>query len=107
MTDTAIATVRAVVSSWKDEAERRRRISKVDPTADTLEYCAGELATQLDQATTTKEYETVDEFARRVDVDVTPQTVRTWCKRGLIKSVWTPKGYRIRAGQRAPVKRSA
>jgi MerR family regulatory protein len=105
MTDTAIAAVRAVVNGWKEEAERRRRISKVDPAADVLEYCAGELTTQLDQATSAKAYDTVEEFAR--DVGVTPQTVRTWCRRKLIAAVPTPNGYRIRPGQLPPARRSA
>jgi hypothetical protein len=87
--------------SWRQEAEERRRISKSDPVADTLDYCAGELAVRLREAERADESLTVEQFARLADVDVTPQTVRAWIRRGELPATLTPKGWKIpRAARR-------
>lgn len=81
--------------SWKEEAKKRRAISATDPVADTLEYCAGELAARLQEAEQTTQGLTVEEYARLDHVRVTPQTVRTWIRRGQLAAIDTPTGYRI------------
>lgn len=81
--------------SWKQEAAKRRAISAVDPVADTLEYCAGELAERIRDAELANEGLTVEQYARLPHVSVTAQTVRNWIRRGQLAAVETPNGYRI------------
>lgn len=84
---------------WRKEAEERRQISKSDPVADTLEYCAGDLAKRLENARVAGEWLTVEEYAAQPDVDVTPQTVRAWIRSGQLAAVPTPRGYKIRKNE--------
>lgn len=102
--DVLSAAVSGVTRSWKQEAEERRRISKVDPIADTLDYCAGEIAARLKSVQETVRRLTVEQFAQRHDV--TPQTVRNWIKAERIFAIETPKGWSISADQ-IPLKKSA
>lgn len=94
MTDLiVVGAIESVSRTWHEEAVERRRISKTDPIADTLDYCAGELAARLrDVASMTTDL-TVEEYAQKVRV--TPQTVRTWIRREELPAQHGPKGYRI------------
>lgn len=95
MSDSPIVSVmKSTARSWKSEAEKRRGISAVDPVADTLEYCAGELAARLRDASALDQYETVEERAKRERV--TPQTVRNWIRTNQLAAEDSAKGYRIR-----------
>jgi len=89
-----VAVMKSTATGWKREAEKRRGISPVDPVADTLEYCAGELAARLRAAAANDEYETVEERAKRERV--TPQTVRIWIRTSQLAAEEGAKGYRIR-----------
>lgn len=86
-------TLQKAAESWSKEAAERRRISKSDPVADTLDYCAGEIAARLRTAESVADFETVEERARRERV--TPQTVRIWIRTGQLSAEDGPKGYRI------------
>ena len=90
--DVVVSKVETTSRTWREEAEKRRGISKADPVADTLEYCAGELATVLKIVAET-EYLTVEQFARATGV--TAQTVRTWVRENRLAAQTTVKGYRI------------
>lgn len=91
-----VSTVKSVARGWKDEAARRRAISKADPIADTLEWCAGEVEQQLRGAQSSVQTLTVEEYAKAHDV--TPQTVRLWCRDELLSGArMTPKGWAIPA----------
>jgi hypothetical protein len=95
MSDSPIVSVmKSTATGWKREAEKRRAVSKTDPVADTLEYCAGELAARLRDASAADQYETVEERARRERV--TPQTVRNWIRTSQLAAEEGAKGYRIR-----------
>lgn len=87
-----ISVMKSTATGWKREAEKRREISGTDPVADTLEYCAGELAARLRDASEER-YETVEVRAKREGV--TPQTVRTWIRTNQLAAEEGPKGYRI------------
>lgn len=104
MNDVAASAAAGVARTWKQEAEKRRSISKTDPVADTLEYCAGELAARLKAVEETAQFLTVAEFAQRESV--TEQTVRNWIKNKRIVAIDTPKGYKIDAQQIAPLRRA-
>jgi hypothetical protein len=88
-----VSVVERTAKTWKQEAEKRRAISAVDPVADTLDYCAGEIAARLEALETDISYESVDERAHREGV--TPQTVRIWIRTNQLAATTGPKGYRI------------
>lgn len=93
MDSLVIATIERTAKSWRTEAEERRRISKADPIADTLDYCAGELSERVRAIKTETQFETVEQRAKREHV--TPQTVRIWIRKGQLAAEDGPKGYRI------------
>lgn len=96
MTDVVVSAVQGVTRTWRDEAEKRRRISKADPIADTLDYCAGEIASRI-KAVQVDNRLTVEQYAKLPHVGVTAQTVRTWIRTGQLQAVDTARGYRIAA----------
>ena len=100
MADAVIGAVERVAKTWKDEAAKRRGISKSDPVADTLDYCAGELAARLKAVEETTKFLTVAQFAARESV--TEQTVRNWIRAARITAIVTPNGYKIDAAQSTP-----
>lgn len=95
MTDTspAAAILGNLVAKWKAESSRRKQITSVDPVADAIDYCAGELDEALKDAMAAERRLTVEEYAAKVRKS--PQTVRAWCRRGKIKAERTPTGYLI------------
>lgn len=97
MADSLILSAIAIVPrTWREEVERRRAISKADPVADTLEYCAGEVEQQLRTIERAAPSMTVDQYARAHNV--TAQTVRGWCRSEQIPGArQTPKGWLIPA----------
>lgn len=100
MTDVVVRRVEATSRTWREEAERRRKISKIDPVAEVLDYCAGELSAVLRDAKAESETITVEQFAARERV--TAQTVRAWIRRDLVPALWGAKGYIIPKDAKAP-----
>ena len=47
MPDAVLSAIQRAAQSWSQEAQARRRISKIDAVADTLEHCASELLVRL------------------------------------------------------------
>lgn len=105
MPDLVLTAVKGVTDTWMQEADKRRRISKSDPVADTLEYCAGELKSRLRSVHEDNRL-TVEQYAKLPHVDVTPQTVRIWIRTGQLQAIDTPKGYKIAADAKR-IRRSA
>ena len=105
MSDLVVRKVEATSRTWREEAEKRRKISKLDPVAEVLDYCAGEISAVLRDARSEIEYITVDELAARERV--TPQTVRTWIRREIIPAQWGPKGYQIPKDARVPRRKAS
>ena len=93
MPDPVIGAVERVAKTWKDEAVKRRGISRSDPVADTLDYCAGELTARLRAIEKDAQLETVEQRAKREGV--TPQTVRDWIRKEELPAQHGAKGYRI------------
>jgi excisionase family DNA binding protein len=99
VTETTIAAARDMAAVWRREAESRRRVSRQDPVADALEYCAAELIEHLRVVDGLNAVRTVDQFA--ADHGITPQTVRGWIRRGELQATRTAHGWRIpRSAQR-------
>ncbi len=91
-----IAKIEAVGRGWRKEVERRRAITPRDPVADTLEYAAGELETQVQEIRATRYWLTVREYAASLNPPVTPQAVRQWIAKGELRADLGSDGhYRI------------
>lgn len=105
MSDLVLSAMEQQAKSWRDEATRRRAISRADAIADTLDYCAGELTARLQDVRAVTEELTVEQFAHLESV--TPQTVRTWIRDGRLAARPTARGYRIRVGERVAAVRRA
>ena len=93
MSDPVVGAVERVAKTWKDEAKERRRISASDPVADTLEYCAGELAARMRAIAADAQLETVEQRAKREGVTV--QTIREWIRTQQLPAQHGARGYRI------------
>lgn len=89
----AVAASQRLAARWLEEAARRRKLSRLDAIADVLDYCAGELLEVAAAAREAELEDTVEEYARLEQV--TPATVRKWCRRGKVVARKTAKGYRI------------
>jgi hypothetical protein len=98
MPDLVLSAAERVVKSWRQEAVKRREVSRLDPVADTLDYCAGELAARLRSIAEETQFWTPEEYARLPHVNVTPQTVRIWIRGGQLSAQNGPKGYLIPKG---------
>lgn len=105
MSDLVFRKVEATVTTWRQEAARRRAISKSDPVADALDYCSGEIALVMRDAKAEIVTVSVDEFAARERV--TPQTVRNWIRAELLPAAPGPKGYRIPVDAKAPRRKAS
>lgn len=103
-TDILTSAIRLAVEDYREEAKKRRTISATDPVADTLEYCASDIAERLKEAESASEWLTVEQYAKSEGVTV--QTVRQWIRTHQLAATAGPKGYRIRKGERR-VRRSA
>lgn len=89
----ALRDVATIAGTWRTEAAERRRISALDPIADTLDYCASELQLRVREIEHATEEVTPEQYARAQGVTV--QTVRTWIRTGRLQARETSKGYRI------------
>jgi hypothetical protein len=105
MADLVVTAAKALARGWVDEAKNRRRISRFDPAAEALEYCAGELEARI-KAVEHDNRLTVEQYAKLPHVDVTPQTVRMWIRTGQLQAQDSPKGYKIPADAKR-IRRSA
>ena len=106
MLDVIFANDRKVAESWRREAAKRRRLSQVDPVADTLDYFASELLEQVRTYEQTSHWLTVAQYAQLKLV--TPQTVRNWIRRGELSAEPDGKGGWLipRGAERARKRRS-
>lgn len=101
MRDSVAGTAEGVAREWRDEAERRRALSRTDPVADTLAFCASELVSRVRAVSVTeRESITVERFAELMGVSA--QTVRQWCRRGLVPARMVGTGWMIRADAERP-----
>jgi len=91
----ALGHVRSVAKTWREEAVKRKGITRADPVADTLEYCASELEQRVGmlESDLATEWLTVEEYAVREGV--TRQSVRAWIRAGELTAWRTAHGYEI------------
>lgn len=82
--------------SYREEARRRRVLSKVDPVADALEHVASDLEKRKAVLSDPAAERTPAEYA--AEHGVTEQTVRNWIHAEQLEARDTPNGYRIPAG---------
>ena len=91
--DAVFAANRAAAESWQQEAADRRKISAIDPVADTLDYCAAEIFDRIAELDQKVNWVNTEEYAELHGI--TPQTVRSWIRSGDLDAHETPKGYVI------------
>jgi DNA-binding transcriptional regulator YiaG len=90
MLDVVIAQIRGLSKAWEDDAKKMKRISQVNPVADTRAYDASELSSLLDQIEKDTEQLTTAQFAKMHKT--TPQTVTAWARDKKIPAI--PRGAR-------------
>ena len=101
MLDIIFSAARAQTKTWKEETDRRREITAVDPVADTLEHCAKEMEELLKSLEEGSEWLTPEEYALTVKPrPVSAQTVRNWIHRGELKATDSPSGFAIHRSAR-------
>ena len=97
---TSVDRIESLVSSWRQEAARRRAMSAHDVGADLLEYCAGELHSELRDVIDADEPIGPDAYAALHKVSVS--TVRRWCKSGALPATKKGREWSIRRGEPTP-----
>lgn len=88
-----VVRLSAMVKDYRAEVERRRRISKHDSVADTLDYVSDELELAIGELTDPTRLRTAEQYA--AEHDVTPATVLRWCRRGELSHRATSRGVLI------------
>jgi hypothetical protein len=81
--------------TYRQDASSRRRLSKHDPVADTLEYIAADLEERASRLADPTALRSVEEYA--AEHNVAPQTVRNWIHAGELESVSDAKGFKVPA----------
>lgn len=90
MIGVASGEIRKVIGEWKKEVVERRRVTSVDPVADTFAYCAADLEERLRQAEVSGKPLSTREYASAHGV--LDSTVRKWIARGELDAVHNPSG---------------
>lgn len=88
--------IERAASSYRQEAEQRRKLSKHDPAADALEYVAADLLERARVLADPTQLRTVEEYA--AEHGVSAQTVRNWIHAGTLEARPEGRGWRIPAG---------
>ena len=83
-------------ASYRKDAESRRRLSRHDPVADTLDYIAADLEERANRLADPTSTRTVEEYA--AEHGKSPQTIRNWINAGELEATDGPKGFQIPAG---------
>lgn len=88
--------IERAAATYRQDAAARRRMSKHDPVADTLEYIADDLEERANRLADPTSLRSVEEYA--AEHSVAPQTVRNWIHAGELESVPDAKGFKVPAG---------
>jgi hypothetical protein len=95
------AIVTDALKQIKDEVQRRRAVSAVDPVADGMEYVRRDLAERVQRAERAAEPVTVAEYAARHGVSAS--AVTKWCRAGRIAGAYRTAGAEWRIPRDAAV----
>ncbi len=79
-----LASFGALGKAWREEATRRRKLTPNDAGADTLDYCAAEMARHVELQRAGTHRLTVEQYAALKGVS--EQTVRNWIRRGELEA---------------------
>jgi excisionase family DNA binding protein len=101
MLDVIIAQIRGTAKAWAEDAEKMKRISPVNPVADTRAYDASELLSLLDKIEKDTVQLTTAQYAKLHGT--TSQTVTTWARKGKIPAIARgARGYLIPRNAKPP-----
>lgn len=95
MLDAILARFDRLAADWSKEVERRRRVTKADPVADTLDYVAGELTVELAQLREDCRTLTPEQYGALKGVSA--QSVRNWIRDGELEALRGARGWLIPA----------
>lgn len=90
----------SLATSWRQDAERRKKMFAGDHAAQILTYCADELEAELRDVAEADEELSVTAYAALHGKSVS--TVRRWCQRGMITARQVGREYVIRRGEPTP-----
>lgn len=99
--------IELAAQSYRDEAEQRRRLSKVDPVADALDFVAADLKKRVEVLAAPTATRSVEEWAAEQNPPVSAQTVRNWIRAGELEAFEDGRGYKIPIDARRQMKRAA
>ena len=100
MPDLAIENVRRKLEELHKKAKDRRGVSNVDPVADAIDFCVGEIASTLETTAEEERYVTPAQFARMQRPRRNVQTVRRWIREGRLEAIPKGRSYVIRQDAR-------
>lgn len=90
-----VKRVQHTLQSLRQRAVERRKASQVDPVADAIDYCVGELEETLTTASEETRLLTPAQYAAHVQPPVNVQTVRRWIRDGELAAIDGTRGYLI------------
>jgi excisionase family DNA binding protein len=93
--DMVALRVKSTLSALRTYASLRRKASRVDPVADAIDFCVGEVEETLAKTDEETKLLTPMQYANSIAQPVSVQTVRKWVRQGRLEAVQTAKGYLI------------
>jgi hypothetical protein len=93
--DIVVLRVKGTLSNLRTFANERRKASRVDPVADAIDFCVGELEETLNATNEETRLLTPAQYAVSIQPPANVQTVRKWIRQGRLEAVKTAKGYVI------------
>ena len=100
MADIAIDSVRKKLAELRKKAGERRGVSHIDPIADAIDFCVGEITGVLEVAAEEERYVTPAQYARSHRPALNVQTVRRWIREGRLEAIPRGRSYVIRQDAR-------
>lgn len=91
-----LGPIAALPDAWAAEIAKRQARAPHDPIAEAMASCAGELRGAIAEAAKATERISARAFAALPRNNTTEQTVRRWCRDGLVPgAVQTARGWEI------------
>lgn len=100
MLDLVLQQIRDKAQEWNADVEKRRRITMIDPVADTRAHDAQELLELADSINENTQEVTTAQYAKLHQVS--PPTVTAWIRTSKIRARVTGNGYVIRRDEKPP-----
>jgi hypothetical protein len=103
--DDVFADFRRHLDALEAVVRQRREPREDDAVADGMDWAIERMRSAVAEIDANHEYLSVEQYAELHNV--TPQSVRTWCRKGELNAMETPNGWRIERSAVRQQKRSA